>query len=257
MAETGTGPVAEGEVVIDAPPERVWRALVEAAELERWFPLEAKSEPGPSGRIWMSWGNEFGAWSEIKVWDPPHHLSCSWAFGENAAQITDYRLEGRGGRTHLRVVTSGFPEGSTWDDLVEGTRLGWLFELQQLRHYLERHAGERRHVRYIRRRVRLSREEAWNRLMDADRSTVEAITARVIDESPPWQYVAITSEPVDGMVRLTIDPTHHDPDRRDVTVWLSSWGGDDALEPAAHRWRARLAELFPDGETLEPARDST
>ena len=256
IAETGSatkaGRLAKGEVVIDASVERVWRALTEAAELERWFPLEAKVEPGPEGRIWMSWGNEFGAWSEVLAWDPPHHLSISWSWGANEAQVTDYRLEGRGGSTHLRVVTSGFPEGADWDDLVEGTRLGWLFELQQLRHYLERHDGERRHVRYIRRRVSLPREAAWKQLMEEGEDVVRGVSARPFDETPPWQYAAITSHPADGMIRVTVDPMHHDPGLRDVTVWLSSWGESDDLEPAARAWRERLARIFPQGETIEP-----
>ena len=100
---------ARGETLIDAPPERVWRALTEARELERWFPLEAEVEPGPEGRIWMGWGNEFGAWSRIRVWDPPHHLRTEWIMTEGGeGQITDYHLEGEGGHTRLRVVTSGF-----------------------------------------------------------------------------------------------------------------------------------------------------
>lgn len=246
------GRQATGQIQIDAPVERVWRALTEAAELERWFPLGAEVEPGPGGRIWMSWGNEFGSWSEILAWEPPHHLAVSWAWGANEAQVTDYRVEGRAGGTHLRVVTSGFPDGAGWDDLVEGTRLGWLFELRQLRHYLENHDGQPRHARYIRRRVSLSRGEAWARLMEDAGAELRAISADVFDESPPWQLAAITREPADGMIRATVDPTHDDPGRRDVTLWLSSWGAADDLEPAAAAWRRRLARIFPDGETLEP-----
>lgn len=247
------GRQATGEIGIDAPVERVWRALTEAAELERWFPLEAKVEPGAEGRIWMSWGNEFGAWSEILAWEPPHRLAISWSWGAGEAQVTDYRLEARGGRTHLRVVTSGFPEGGDWADLVEGTRLGWVFELRQLRHYLEHHPGEGRHVRYIRRRVSLTREEAWRRLMEEGGDELRRVSAEVFDESPPWQLAAITREPADGMIRATVDPTHHDPGLRDVTIWLSSWGPADLLEPAAAAWRQRLARLYPGGETLEPS----
>lgn len=45
------GRSAGGTVEIEAPIERVWRALTEAAELERWFPLEARVEPGEGGSI--------------------------------------------------------------------------------------------------------------------------------------------------------------------------------------------------------------
>lgn len=244
------GRTAEGRIEIDAPAERVWRALTEAAELERWFPLEAKVEAGEGGRIWMSWGNEFGEWSEIQAWDPPRYLRTSWAFGGGAVQVTEYRLEEEGGRTAVRVVTSGFPEDASWDDMVEGTRLGWLFELHQLKHYVERHGGEDRRAAYIRRRVSLPRPEAWERLMAGiDES---AVAAEVFDRSPPWQLAGIVKQPADGLIRLTIDPSHDEPDRRDVTVWLCGWGESaGALEEVASRWRAELAGLFPEGKSLE------
>lgn len=243
---------AAGAVELDAEVERVWRALTEAAELERWFPLEARVEPGPGGRIWMSWGGEYGAWSDIEVWDAPRHLRLSWSFGDEPPQVTDYHLEGEGGRTRVRVVTSGFPADASWDDLVEGTRLGWRFELAQLKHYLERHEGEERHASFLRRRVSLAREEAWERLMGPGGVSLEAVVARVVDRSPPWQVAAVTRDPADGLLRLTIDPTHSDPGLRDVSVWLSAWGGAGATVPeAARAWSERLARLFPDGEALE------
>ncbi|HET6639495.1 MAG TPA: SRPBCC domain-containing protein, partial [Gemmatimonadota bacterium] len=37
---------AKGEIAIDAPVEVVWKALTDARELERWFPLEARVKPG-------------------------------------------------------------------------------------------------------------------------------------------------------------------------------------------------------------------
>lgn len=45
---------ATGHIEIDATPERVWKALTDAADLVRWFPLEAKVEPGEGGGIYMS-----------------------------------------------------------------------------------------------------------------------------------------------------------------------------------------------------------
>ncbi len=44
------------EVLIDVAPDVVWRALTEADELSRWFPVEARVAPGAGGSIWLSWG---------------------------------------------------------------------------------------------------------------------------------------------------------------------------------------------------------
>lgn len=249
-AENPEGRSVKGVIDIDAPPERVWRALTEAKELERWFPLDATVEPGEGGRIRMSWGNELDAWSDIRIWKPPKHLRISWSWGGGPAQITDYYLDGRGDRTVVRVVTSGFPEDSSWDDMVEGTRLGWVFELWQLKHYLERHAGKDRRAAYIRRRVSLTRPEAWRRLsegIDFGDSTTE-----IFDRSPPWQLAGVSTQPREGMIRFTIDPTHTDPARRDVTVWVCAWGDTAAaVDEASARWRAELDRLFPEGEPIE------
>lgn len=244
--------VAPGEIEIDAPVERVWRALTEARELERWFPLEAEVEPGPEGRIWMSWGNELGAWSPVEVWEAPRHLRVVWASsGDEPVQITDYHLEGEDGRTRLRVVTSGFPADASWDDMVEGTRLGWVFELHQLRHYLERHDGEDRKAAYLRRRVDLSRQEAWDRLV-APGSGLETLAGRVLDRTPPWQLALVSREPPDSLIRLTVDPSHDEPEARDVSVWVGAWGEAAVLvDEVGEVWRRRLGRIFPQGTPLD------
>jgi uncharacterized protein YndB with AHSA1/START domain len=250
---TGTAETrsAAGQVELAVPIERVWRALTEAEDLARWFPLEAKVEPGPEGRVWMSWGHEYGAWSDVRAWEPPHHLAISWRFGDEPVQVTDYRLEGRGGATHLRVVTSGMPAGADWDDLVEGTRLGWKFELAQLRHYLERHEGENRRVRFVRRRVSLPRAEIWARLMGSGRPALPLRTGAVLDRTDQWQYAAVTEEPEDGLVRVSVEPTHDTTQDLDATVFLAGWGGDGtALDRTSRACASELESLFPEGRTL-------
>ncbi len=50
----------ERTIEIDAPVRDVWRALTDADELMRWFPLEARAEPGEGGSIWMRWADVYG-----------------------------------------------------------------------------------------------------------------------------------------------------------------------------------------------------
>lgn len=249
-AATETTRSAEGRIEIDAPPERVWRALTEARELERWFPLEARVEPGEGGSIFLSWKNEFAAESEILAWDPPRHLRTAWGFSEEeAAQVTDYELEARGGRTFLRVVTSGFPADSSWDDWVEGTRRGWAFELRSLKTYLERNAGLDRGVIYLRRRVPLAREEAWARLFGPDGLGERPRGGRPFDESPPVQYAAVVDEPAGGLLRASVEPSHPGAGGHEVVLWLQAWGDGRSTLPAIEAaWRDLLERLFPEGE---------
>lgn len=240
---------ASGEVQIEAPIEAVWEALTDAAELERWFPLEAAVEPGPRGKIFMSWKNEFAGTSEILSWDPPHHLQTTWGYGPDPAQVTDYWLEAAGGRTILRVVTSGFPRGEPWDAWAEGTRRGWAFELRSLKEYLEHNRGQDRAVAYVRRRTPLDYAEAWARL---ERSAAETRPpGDPFDVHPPVQYAAVLAEPAGSLFRLSLEPCAPGISGVDVTLWLSVWGAAAAKVPELRtKWQAMLTEVFPEGHAL-------
>ena len=122
----------EIEIPVDAPPEAVWKALTDPDELARWFPLEARVEPGEGGSIAVSWGPEIQGLHRIRVWEPEKRLQTTWfeptemfgtpppraggswdqlirEDGESATRlVVDYYLEGREGGTLLRMVHSGF-----------------------------------------------------------------------------------------------------------------------------------------------------
>ncbi|GMV08038.1 MAG: hypothetical protein AMXMBFR53_43130 [Gemmatimonadota bacterium] len=254
MTTTGTdqGRSASGEVTIHATPERVWQALTDAAELERWFPLEARVEPGEGGTMMMSWKNEFVGNLKILAWEPPRHLRTAWAFHEHdhaAPQVTDYHVTAEaGGVTRVRVVTSGFPDDPAWDGWVEGTNRGWRYELRALKHYLENFPGQDRDVVYLRRRVDISAAEAWGRLFPATGPALSHVAGRVFDEDPPMQWAAVAEDPRDAMLRVSLEPTGAGTDLRDVTVFMSTWGDDAARAGSlADTWRRELARLFPEG----------
>jgi uncharacterized protein YndB with AHSA1/START domain len=57
----------------------VWRALTEAEELTRHFPLEARVTPGVGGSIWISWGGAWNGELRIEIWDPPSRLRLTEA----------------------------------------------------------------------------------------------------------------------------------------------------------------------------------
>lgn len=235
------------DVEVEASLDAVWSALTDARELERWFPLEARVDPGEGGSIYMSWKNEYVGESAILVWDPPFHLrvrSVEWA------EVTDYHLEEKGERTLLRV-TSSFSLDSAWDDWVEGTRRGWRFMLASLRQYLERHRGEVREVVYLRRRVEQSRDELWKRLTGPGGLTEELLRGRVLDDDPPFGLALVTEDPADGLLRLSVDPAMGDSGRVDATVWLSAWGNAGrSLSGLEELWRRELARVLPDGEMV-------
>ncbi|MFW6084618.1 MAG: SRPBCC family protein, partial [Gemmatimonadota bacterium] len=79
MSTTTNTRSASGRIELDASPERVWKALTDAADLVRWFPLEARVEPGEGGSVHMSWKNEYAGTSEILTWEPNERLAISWS----------------------------------------------------------------------------------------------------------------------------------------------------------------------------------
>ena len=245
---------AEGEIEIDAPVEAVWKALTDARELERWFPLEARVEPGEGGAIWMSWKNEYEGEQRILAWDPPRHLRTTWEMhaGDQPPQVTDYRLETRGGKTVVRVVTSGFPTDASWDDWVQGTIDGWAFELRSLKEYLERHRGEDREVVYLRRRVALSPEQIWSRMSAPGALGGKPLGAEAIIETPPRQWAALVEKLDGALLRVGSDPSGVDgSNERDVTLWISAWGDARKKLPAIRDdWAALLERLYPEGHTV-------
>lgn len=240
---------ARGEIELDATVERVWQALTDEHELVRWFPLDAKVNPGPGGSLYFSWLNEFAATTEIQVWDPPRHLRTAWSFhDEGPAQVTDYYIETKGGRTIVRAVTSGFPLDESWDGWVEGTNRGWAFELRSLKHYLERHAGEPRHVVYLRRRISLSNQEAWLRLSGDSELAPWLTRGEVFDHRPGTQYAAIVDDPADALFRVSVEPGGPGTNQREIVLWLSAWGDQEQRVAELRRKYDRvLHRLFSDG----------
>lgn len=155
MPENRLGIVqVELEIRIEAPPERVWRALVE--ETGRWWPRDFYAGPGESfvleprlgGRMYEDWGNGAGAtWYTVTEIQPAKSLGLSGtmpaAFGGPALSLLRLvlRPEGPNGKaTVLELTDSEFrlATESARASLDEGWRL--LFE-QAFKRYVE--GGER------------------------------------------------------------------------------------------------------------------
>lgn len=155
----------ELEIELGVPADVVWRALTDAEELERWFPPDARVEPGEGGSIWMSWGQGIEGAARIQVWEPGARLRLveKWGEGDAAVEFAlDYFITAlSGGRTMLRFVHSGFGSDAAWDDQYDGMEAGWTYFLRNLKHYLERHAGVPRVLVSDRRPSFSPRDAAW------------------------------------------------------------------------------------------------
>jgi len=258
---------------IAAAPEDVWRALTQAGELTRWFPLNAEVTPGRGGSVFWSWGEAWPWRLGIEEWEPGRRLLLHQApdayqqfDGEgrplphsprpSAPIALEFTLERQGAGTRLRVVHSGFGPGAEWDDEFDGISHGWPFELRGLRLYLERHRGRDRQAAMVRRSTVLSIPEAWARLTGpdgyalrpaapAEGDTFEAgprggarYAGRVELLLPRRELFGVVPELGDAQLRLS---THRAAGQTGVLAWLAAWG---APRPEVARFEAEAEKVL-------------
>ena len=246
------------EIELEAPLDAVWKALTEAEEITRWFSLQAETTPGVGGSLDLSWDGQWESSLEIRKWEPNRHLQVSWPWvpEENAPNeqrndarspvLVDYWIEAQsGGGTTLRLVHSGFPVGDDWDDIFDGTRRGWSYELQSLKQYLEHHLGKNRRVARLNRPMgEHSESDVWERLWSAEgmaleigdekgngRTTYEAtlpgglrLSGRVLVSIPPTDFGGTVDGVENSLFRAAIGHECEGDDGREVQLWLATWG---------------------------------
>ena len=278
MALSNTRHVAK-TVEIGVRVSEVWKALTNAEELKRWFPLDAEVKPGPGGSIRMAWRDDFVWTFDVDVWEDEKHLRLVYdpakdftAYSEPApAEATpgeakllsvDYHLEGKAGATVLRLVHSGFGVGADWDQEYDSVSRGWDSELISLRHYLEAHSGQPREVAWA--KVELSEpvESAWEKitgphalaakgsfknLKEGDRYEVETVTGQRFSGqvqliNSPKDFSGSIENMNNGVLRVWIDRV---ADRTVANLWLSTYGiAKSDVEDFENRWTKILQDLI-------------
>jgi hypothetical protein len=128
----------------------VWHALTTGEGIARWFAPYAAVTPGEGGSVSVGWDPKELWDSPITVWEPLRRMQTvsemPAAGGRMVRLAVDYYLDVHGDRVRVRLVHSGFDDGS-WDDYIDGLDAGWSYFLFNLKHALERHRGvDRRQV---------------------------------------------------------------------------------------------------------------
>jgi uncharacterized protein YndB with AHSA1/START domain len=262
----------EMTIGIAASPDDVWRALTEAGELVRWFPLGAHVTPGEGGTMRWSWGEGWSGEARIEAWEPGRRLRLveerRQAYDAEGQLIPDappgtvplaieLTLESTDGSTSLRLVHSGFERGAGWDDEFDGISLGWQYELRSLKHYLERQCGLDRRVGWARGASPLGVAEVWDRLFGPGGLAVEGEPAGTVCVSgggdrlcgsvlltiPERELVLVVNDLGAGILRIS---THRAAGQTGVSIWLATWRGADfpRVEAFATRAQDMLNELF-------------
>ena len=127
----------EKELFIKASPQRVFQALTEKADLERWFVQKAEVDARPGGAIRFEWRPDAVEIGTILVFDPPHRLSYTWeALGPGPTTIT-FALTAENDGTRLHLIHTGIGEGEDWDNYYTAVDSGWSAHLIDLTTWLE------------------------------------------------------------------------------------------------------------------------
>lgn len=246
----------EVEKVIDAPVDEVWRAITEARALEQWFPVEARVTPGPTGSIWLSWGEGSEGEARIFHWEPNKRFGWGEDFG-GARLATDFFLfpenGARGAQTVVRVVTSGFSDDPAWDDDFHMMEGGWQYFMAHLQTFLERHRGMTRTLASNRRQTELSKADAFTRIVrdlgfstppsaggPFDVTTVEGdrLTGSIVAINAGVQLGLVVENLNHAMLFVEMEGKQ---DRAKPALWLSVYGLDAASTDAL---TARMRKVY-------------
>jgi uncharacterized protein YndB with AHSA1/START domain len=138
----------EREIVVDAPPERLWEVLTRPEHIGRWFEgMEPQVDLRPGGAMVLT-SQEYGKiHCVVDRVEPPRAFAYRWArhpdtpVADGTATLVEFTLTPEGNGTRVRVVESGF---STTDAVkvdqarhAEANSQGWRQVLDSLRRYVE------------------------------------------------------------------------------------------------------------------------
>ena len=142
------------EIQIAAPPERVFRALSDAGELQRWFSgspecpkkfwkMEARvggrySYTTEKGSLTINGVSELECHGEILEFDPPWLLAYTWIANwhddTSKATVVRWELERKGSGTLVKVTHSGLASQPIAREDYSG---GWSGVVQMLKKFVE------------------------------------------------------------------------------------------------------------------------
>jgi uncharacterized protein YndB with AHSA1/START domain len=139
-------------IEIQAPPERVWRALTDTRELSAWFQVAIEGDIAPGQEVWMTTVHTEHAGQRFRArfveMTPPTRFVWQWYPGEVDPNVdysreprttVTFTLEPSESGTRLSVAETGFNEISLARraKVYEDNSQGWTVVLVWLLKYAE------------------------------------------------------------------------------------------------------------------------
>ncbi len=130
---------------ISVSPARVFGALTNAQELERWWTSKSKSDARTGGHFEYTWefedstrnGKQEGEYLEVV---PNKKLRYPWEAGNEGKghnTTVEFTLTETPDGTILELAHAGYKFGGDWDPVYEMVSGAWGFFLGNLKSYLE------------------------------------------------------------------------------------------------------------------------
>lgn len=143
----------EKTIALNAPIERVWRALTDHVEFGQWFrvKLDGPFVPGEisTGQITYP-GFEHVKWqARVKEMAPPRRFSFTWHpyavdpavdYDKEPPTLVEFRLEPTASGTHLTIVESGFDKlpSHRRDEAFRMNDGGWSEQVRNIQAHVGR-----------------------------------------------------------------------------------------------------------------------
>jgi uncharacterized protein YndB with AHSA1/START domain len=246
--------VIDLSVEVAGTPDEVWQAIATGPGITSWYvPTTVEERVGGATTSRFGEGPEMLIPGVVTAWEPPHRIVFA-GHETGPGMAFEWLVEARDqGTCVVRLVNSGFVEGSPWDDQYDGMVEGWQLFLTNLQLHQAHFAGRNATPMLQTAAWPLSQTDAWSRLTRAlglpatltEGDRVEVATADApalagtVASFWPGRLTVILDAPAPGTAFLAAEGMG---EGCGVSVWQYLYGADTAEIVARDepRWTAWL-----------------
>lgn len=131
-------PAVREDIVCEASPEKVFRAVSRAVEWRDWLCMEARMDTGPKPDWQAKWASGYRAWGAVTGSSAPKRLTLSRkdAEGQVPSRFT-FTLNPDGAGTRLALIHDSFGKGDQAARRLREARRAWAGSLETLKSIVE------------------------------------------------------------------------------------------------------------------------
>ena len=200
--------VIDLSVEVAGTPEEVWTAIATGPGITAWFvPTTVEERVGGATTSKFGEGPEMLIPGRVAAWEPPRRLVFDGGEEEPGLAFEWLVETNAKGSCVVRLVNSGFVEGTPWDDQYDGLLEGWGLFMFNLQLHLAHFAGQKATSMLPMTMWVMPVDEAWPRLLaDLGLPAVPVVGERIVAtaaDAPPLAGTVVRSEP--ARIALLLD----------------------------------------------------